>query len=113
MRRILWVGALSFAIWELLAVVHWVGAAGSVGLAASLTWTRLSSDSFLLIVLTDHLAIAGSALVWVWIDATRSRWSVLKRLGWVVSFIALGTPALLAYLAERRVVRDQHSAAAP
>ncbi len=106
MRRILlWVGALAFAGWELVGVLLWVAAAGSLGVASGQTWARLRSDWYLLIVVTDHLVIAGVVLLWVWGDMGRRGWSLGARLAWLVVLIALGTPTLLAYLAERPAIR--------
>ena len=104
-RLALWAGALAFALWELVAVVRWIGSAGSFEWAISYTWSRLRSDWLLLILLTDHLVIAASAMLWVWLDARRRAWSVAARLVWCVLFVALGTPALLGYLAERETPR--------
>lgn len=102
MRRILlWVGAFAFAAWELGSVILWVRAAGSLAAARDLTWDRLRSDWYLLIVVTDHLVIAGILLLWIWVDMGRRRWSLAPRLAWLVVIIALGTPGVLAYLAER------------
>ena len=104
-RLMLWAGAAAFALWELYAVIRWIGAAGSLGWALSETWSRLRADWFLLIVVTDHLVVAGAALVWAWLDARRRAWSAGARLLWGVLFVALGTPALLGYLAERETPR--------
>jgi hypothetical protein len=101
MSRALWAGALAFAGGELAGVLRWVAAAGSLDAAAGRTWAGVRSDWFLQIVVIDHLAIAGAALLWVWADAGRRGWSVQQRLAWVAAFVALGTPALLGYLAER------------
>jgi hypothetical protein len=100
-RAVPWAGALAFALWELVAVRRWVVGAGGVGAAVAETWARLRSDWFLLIVVTDHLVIAGAVLLWVWADARRRGWPVAGRLAWVAAFIGLGTPALLGYVAER------------
>jgi hypothetical protein len=108
-RILLWVGALAFASWELVGVLLWVGAAGSLGVARDQTWARLRSDWYLLIVVTDHLVIAGVVLLWVWGDMGRRGWSLPTRLAWLVTLIALGTPTLLAYLAERPVTREASS----
>ena len=102
MRLFLWAGAIGFGVWELTGALLWIHDAGSVGTAAAQTWDRLSSDWFLLIVVTDHLVIAGVALLWVLSDSARRGWSVGKRLALVAVFIGLGTPALLGYLAQRR-----------
>lgn len=53
------------------------------------------------IVVSDHLVIAGSVLVAVWIDAGRLDWGTGRRIFLAVAFIGLGSPALLAYLAWR------------
>lgn len=102
MRVLLWAGAIAFGVWELAAVLHWIRDAGSIGSAGAHTWERLRADWFLLVVVTDHLVIAGVALLFVLVDAGRRSWSVRMRLAWVVAFVGLGTPALLGYLAQRR-----------
>lgn len=113
MRRILlWAGAFTFAAWELVGVLLWVSAAGSLGVARDQTWARLRSDWYLLIVVTDHLVIAGVVLLWVWGDMVRRGWSLPTRIAWLVVLIALGTPTLLAYLAERPVPRGAVPASA-
>ncbi len=113
MRRILlWVGALAFAGWELVGVLLWVGAAGSLGVASAQTWERLRSDWYLLIVVTDHLVIAGVVLLWVWGDMGQRGWSLRIRLAWLAALIALGTPTLLVYLAERPLARGPGPASA-
>jgi hypothetical protein len=101
-RVLLWVGALAFLAWELTAALHWVGPELAVGTAVRQTWAHVESDWFLKILVADHIVIAGTVLVWVWIDAGRRGWSVGARLAWTVAYIALGSPALLGYLAERR-----------
>ena len=108
-RLVLWAGALAFALWELAAAIMWIEAAGGLERAISYTWARLRVDWLLLILLTDHLVIAGAALVWVWLDAGRRAWPVGARLGWALLFVALGTPALLGYLAERETPRRSRS----
>ena len=100
-RMLLWAGALGFALFELVAVLRWLAVAGSLSLAVAQMWVRLGADWFLLIVVADHLVIAGTVLLWVWMDARRRGWPTGRRLAWTVAFIALGTPALLGYIAER------------
>ena len=100
-RTLLWVGAFAFAAWELVGVMLWVRAAGSLSAARDLTWGRLWSDWYLLILVTDHLVIAAILLLWIWVDMGRRHWSLAPRLAWLVVIIALGTPGVLAYLAER------------
>jgi hypothetical protein len=112
MRLLLWAGAIAFGVWELAAVLHWIRDAGSIGSAGAQTWERLSADWFLLIVVTDHLVIAGIALLWGLIDAGRRGWSLWMRLAWVVAFVGLGTPALLGYLAQHHPTDGQDRATA-
>jgi len=102
MRLLLWAGAIAFGVWELAAVLLWIGDAGSLAGAGAHSWERLRADWFLLIVVTDHLVIAGVALLWVLSDAGRRGWPAWMRLAWVAAFVGLGTPALLGYLAQRR-----------
>jgi hypothetical protein len=90
-------------LFELILTRRWVEAAGTLGGAFELTWSHLWSDWFLLVVVADHLVIAGAALLWVWMDARRRGWPLGYRLAWVAAFAGLGTPALLGYLAERRM----------
>ena len=107
LRLLLWAGAIAFGVWELAAVLLWIRDAGSIGSAGVHTWERLHADWFLLIVVTDHLIIAGVALLWVLVDAGRRGWPVWMRLAWVVAFVGLGTPALLGYLAQRAAARTE------
>jgi hypothetical protein len=101
-RALLWAGAIVFALWEAYAATRWIVEGGGLEHAASLTWERVRHDWFLLILVTDHAVIAGTALVWILIDARRLRgWSVAECLAYAVAYIALGSPALLGYLAER------------
>jgi hypothetical protein len=97
----LWIGALAFLLWELVAAYHWVGPELAIGAAVRQTWAHVRSDWFLKVLITDHIVIAGTVLLWVWIDAGRRGWSTGARVAWTIAYIALGTPALLGYLAER------------
>jgi hypothetical protein len=102
-RALLWAGAIAFALWEAYAATRWIVEGGGFGNAVSLTWDRIRHDWFLLILVTDHAVIAGTALVWILIDARRLRgWSVAECVAYAIAYIALGSPALLGYLAERR-----------
>jgi hypothetical protein len=102
-RALLWAGAIAFFLWELYAAAHWIMEGGGLGNAISVTWDRIRHDWFLLILVTDHAVIAGTALIWILIDARRVRgWSVAECVAYTIAYIALGSPALLGYLAERR-----------
>jgi hypothetical protein len=107
MRLLLWAGAIAFGVWELAAVILWIGDAASIASAGTHTWERLSADWFLLVVVTDHLVIAAVALLWVLVDARRRGQPLWMRLAWVVAFVGLGTPALLGYLAQRASARTK------
>jgi hypothetical protein len=102
-RALLWAGAIAFFLWEIYAATHWIIEGRGLANAASLTWDRVRHDWFLLILVTDHAVIAGTALVWILIDARRLRgWSMAECVAYAIAYIALGSPALLGYLAERR-----------
>ncbi len=104
-RLALWAGAVAFGLWELFAVIQWLEAGRGLERAFSYTWSRLRVDWLLLILVTDHLVIAGAVLLWAWADARDRGWPARARFLWVIAFIALGTPALLGYLAERETPR--------
>jgi hypothetical protein len=93
--------ALVFLGWELVAVILWVRQSGGLSVAPGHFWRALSSDWMALIVVSDHLVVAGAVLVGMWLDAGRRGWSAARRLGLAVAFIALGSPAMLLYLAWR------------
>jgi hypothetical protein len=92
--------ALFFA-WEVYAVMRWVHDAGGIGNAFGHFWAALSSDWMALIVVSDHLVIAAAVLVALWIDTTRLGWLVRGRALLAITFVLLGSPALLVYLAWR------------
>ena len=100
-RALLWAGAIVFLLWEAYAAATWIAQGGGLAGAASLTWQRVRDDWFLLILVSDHAVIAGTALVWILVDAREHGWSVGKCVAYAVAYIALGSPALLGYLAER------------
>ncbi|MGE5925722.1 MAG: hypothetical protein ACM357_00080 [Gemmatimonadota bacterium] len=93
--------ALVFLAWEAFGAARWVIAAGGPGPAASQLWAHLRSDWMLLVVVTDHLLLAAIVLVVVWVDATKAGWSIGRRLGLTAAFVALGSPAILWYVARR------------
>lgn len=93
--------AAAFLAWELYGAVRWVRSAGGLGNAFDHLWQAITSDWMALIVVTDHLLIAGVVLVALWLDALRCGWPVARRLLLAAAFVALGSPALLAYLAWR------------
>jgi hypothetical protein len=75
--------------------------AGGVGAAPGHFWDAIQADWMALIVVSDHLVIAGAVLVALWIDAARQGWPHGRRGALAAAFVALGTPTLLAYLAWR------------
>ena len=104
-RRTLRIGLLTlacaFLAWEAFGALQWVLEAGGVGPAAREFWARLTSDWMLVIVVTDHLLLAGIVLVMMWVDAGRIGWAASRRLLLVAAFVALGSPVVLWYLARR------------
>ena len=100
-RGALVVLAIAFLAWEAYGAVRWVADAGGVGAAARQFWVRLRDDWMLLIVVSDHLLLAGIALVILWMDATRQAWTLAQRVLLALAFIALGSPVVLGYLAWR------------
>jgi hypothetical protein len=93
--------AFVFLLWEAAGAALWIIDAGGPGPAASQFWTYLRSDWMLLVVVTDHLLLAGIVLALVWLDAAKTGWSVGRRVGLSAAFVALGSPAILWYLASR------------
>jgi hypothetical protein len=101
LRPLLLVLAFVFLVWELAAVILWVRQSGGLPPAPGHFWQALRSDWMALLVVSDHLVVAGTVLVAVWIDAKRVGWQLSRRWGLVVAFVALGSPAMLAYLTWR------------
>ena len=93
--------ALAFLAWEAFGAVRWVLDAGGPGPAAKQFWASLTGDWMLLLVVTDHLLLAGVVLVLVWLDAAKAGWNIGRRVGLAAAFVALGSPAILWYLASR------------
>lgn len=106
-RSVLTALAALFLAWEIYAAVRWVREAGGVGRAFEHFWASLSSDWMALIVVSDHLVIAGAVLIALWIDATRLGWLLRQRVCMAIAFVALGSPALLIYVAWRMGVVDR------
>ncbi len=108
-RIVLVASAFVFLVWEVYAAVRWVGAAGGIGPAFNHLWSTLGSDWMALIVLSDHVVIAGVVLIALWIDARRAGWLIWRRMLLAVAFVALGSPTLLVYLAWRIGRSDRSS----
>jgi hypothetical protein len=100
-RRVLLVLAFAFLLWELVAVILWVRQSGGLPHAPGHFWRALRSDWMALLVVSDHIVVAGTVLIALWIDAKRVGWRLSRRFGLGAAFIALGSPAMLAYLAWR------------
>jgi hypothetical protein len=100
-RRALLIGAVLFLAWELFGAVQWFRQTGGFGSGLEHLWQTLRSDWMALLVVSDHLVIASTVLVGLWLDATRLGWWVSRRLLLALAFVALGSPTLLAYLAWR------------
>ena len=100
-RTALVVLAIAFRTWEAYGAFRWVVDAGGPGEAARQFWAFLRADWMVLLVVTDHLLLAGIALVLLWVDATRRAWTLAHRTLLALAFIALGSPVLLGYLAWR------------
>jgi hypothetical protein len=100
-------GALLFLLWELYAVSHWLQQAGSLGAAFDHLRRAVGSDWMALIVVSDHLIVAGTVLIALLIDAVRQNWSASRLIFLAVGFVALGTPALLSYLAWRITIKSR------
>jgi hypothetical protein len=115
MRRLLppalLAGALLFLLWELYAVIRWLQQAESLGAAFDHFRRAICSDWMALIVVSDHLIIAGTVLIVLLIDAARQGWSASRLIFLAVGFVALGTPALLAYLAWRLTIESRRQSA--
>ncbi len=93
--------ACAFLAWEAFGALQWVLDAGGLDPAARQFWARFTSDWMLLVVVTDHLLLAGIVLVLMWMDAGRVGWALPRRLLLVAAFVGLGSPVVLTYLAWR------------
>jgi hypothetical protein len=93
--------ALLFLAWEAYGAMRWLVDAGGIGQAGRQFWTHLTADWMLLLVLTDHLLLAGIGLVMMWLDANRAGWALSRRLGLAAAFVVFGSPVVLLYLAWR------------
>lgn len=115
MRRVtplaLLAGALLFLLWELYAVIQWLQQAGSLGAAFDHFRRAIGSDWMALIVVSDHLVIAGTVLIALLIDAARQGWNPSRLIFLAVAFVALGTPTLLVYLAWRFTTKSRRQSA--
>jgi len=101
LRLLLVASAFFFLIWEAYAALRWIGQAGGIRPAAAHFWNTLRSDWMTLIVVSDHLVIAGAVLIALWVDATRLGWLLRRRVLLTIAFVGLGSPTLLVYLAWR------------
>lgn len=90
--------ALIFA-WINVATVLWLRDAGSFPEALAHFWTTVRADWMLVAILTDAGVFVLLGLAWLWRNAGERGWSTLRRLAWLVAVVALGSPALLLYLA--------------
>jgi hypothetical protein len=100
-RPLLVVLAGLFLLWELYAAIRWLGQTGGVIQGFEHLWGVLRRDWMALIVVSDHLVIAGAVLIGLWLDATRMGWRISRRLLLALAFVAVGSPALLLYVAWR------------
>jgi hypothetical protein len=89
-RRLLLVLAFAFLAWELIAVILWARQSGGLPHAPGHFWQALRSDWMALLVVSDHLVVAGTVLVALWLDAKRVRWRLSQRWGLVVAFVDVG-----------------------
>jgi hypothetical protein len=93
--------AALFLTWEIFAVTRWIRQAGGIGSGFRHLWVALRSDWMALIVVSDHLVIAGTVLVLLLLDAANQGWRMSRLILLVVGFIGLGSPTLLLYIAWR------------
>jgi hypothetical protein len=100
-RRGLILLAIFFLAWELFAAHRWIRQAGGIGSGFGHLRTTLRSDWMALIVVSDHLIIASTVLVFLLIDAAKEGWRRWHRFVLAVAFIGTGSPALLLYIAWR------------
>jgi Terpene cyclase DEP1 len=106
-RVALMILALLFLGWELYALVQWLRQTGGLGSGFDHLWRTLRSDWMALIVVSDHLVIAATVLVFLVLDAGRLGWSKSRRFLLAVLFVALGSPTFLGYLAWRIGARPE------
>jgi hypothetical protein len=99
--------AFVFLVWEVSATVRWLRQAGGLGPAFDHLRATLGTDWMALVVVSDHLVIAGAVLIALWIDARRVGWLLRQRVLLAIAFVALGSPTLLVYLAWRIGLSDR------
>ena len=101
-RIILWAAAALFFVWEHVALLLWLRAAGGLGPALDHAWAALRADWLVFLVLTDAGAFTLCALAWLWRDLGRHGASRRARALWFGGAVLFGSPSLLGYLAARR-----------
>jgi hypothetical protein len=98
-RPLLLMAAALFFAWLNVATVLWLRDAGSLSEALTHLWTTLRADWMLVAILTDAGVFVLLGLTWLWRNAGERGWSRPRRLAWLVAVVAVGSPALLLYLA--------------
>jgi uncharacterized ion transporter superfamily protein YfcC len=106
---LLWCAAFAFLVFEVAAAARWITDAGGLRMAGRHFSHALTSDWMLIIVVADHLLIGLVVLIIGWKDAAAREMNPLTRLSWVASFIALGSPTLIVYLARRTRSSEQRA----
>jgi hypothetical protein len=98
-RPLLLMAAALFFVWLNVATVMWLRDAGSLSEAVGHLWTAVRADWMLVAILTDAGVFVLLGLAWLWRNAGERGWSRPRRLAWLAAVVAVGSPALLLYLA--------------
>ncbi len=98
-RPLLLVAAALFFAWLNVATVLWLREAGSLSEAVAHLWTTIRADWMLVAILTDAGVFVLLALTWLWRNAGERGLTKPRRLAWLAAVVAVGSPALLLYLA--------------
>ncbi len=100
-RKTLLILAGAIFAWFNVGFVLWLKGGDSLTARFAHAWQAASSDWLVVIILSDALVFVVFVLAWLWRDARARMLTTRRRIGWVVATVALGSPALLVYLAYR------------
>ncbi len=98
-RPLLLTAATLVFTWINVATILWIRDAGGFVEALAHLWAAARADWLLLAILTDAGVFVLLALAWLWRNTGDRAWSTPRRLACVAAVVAVGSPALLAYLA--------------
>ena len=102
LRGFFWLAAGVFFVWQNVAMYLWLRQNQGVGPGLGHMWSALTTDWLLLLILTDACMFSALALGWFYTDMRQRGIPSPRRHGLLIAAIALGSPVLLIYLANRK-----------